>query len=443
MLKVKIKEHRLYFFIIMLMNVIYVGAAFGVRGDALFGFNQLRHLKPLILMGLYSMFALAILAAPKLTLFLKTIRRYFVDRPWQAVAAALVLAILAALVFFKLRSFFINEDGLVFQEKFETDIPEMGAHVTHDEIWELYLHSRFWDLTNQRWGWSVPMSYQVLSSLAGGMFVFLLLLSQYRRDSGFLFAAGILAGGSMQLFFGDVENYTLTSLLIFAYLWAGILFLEDEITIIWPSGLLALAMMFHLLSGWLLPSLAYLYWLALKRKAYRTVLIGMFLSALIVAGTLTFFHFNGLPIEDLFNNSNISAQGGNFLEMLSEPSLSLYWQLINLLFLLFPPLLFFVPLLLYGRIQLTLQNGFFLIASLFMLIFMTVWKPGLGVYGDWNLFAPSSIPLAILFWINFLKIEDLKYRDRIFWGIVITAAIHSYAWIISNHYYLHWGLGSY
>ena len=438
MLKVKIKEHQLYIFIIVLMNLSYLSVAFGVRGDALFGFNQLRHLKPLILIGLYSIFIVVILAAPKLTLSLKSIRRYFVDRPWQAVAAALLLAVLAALVFFKLRSFFINEDGLVFQEKFETDVPAIGAHVTHDEMWELYLHSRFWDHAQRLWGWSVPMSYQVLSSLAGGIFVFLLLLSQYRRDSGFLFVAGILAGGYMQLFFGDVENYTLTSVLIFAYLWAGILFLEEEITVVWPSGLLALAMMFHLLSGWLLPSLLYLYWLALKRKAHKTASIGLFLSALIVAGTLMFFHFNGLPIEDLFNNSNISAQGGSIVEMLSEPSLNLYWQLTNLLFLLFPALLFFVPLLLYGRIRLTPTNTFLLIATVFMLIFMAVWKPGLGVYGDWNLFAPSSIPLAILFWINFLKLDRLKYKKHIFWGIVLTAAIHSYAWIISNHYYLVW-----
>lgn len=85
------------------------------------------------------------------------------------------LALLAVVVFFLLRSNSPNPDGVSFTEKFERNVPLHGAHVTHDEMWEFYLHSRFWLYSNRAFGWSVEQSYQVLSCLAGGVFVFLLL----------------------------------------------------------------------------------------------------------------------------------------------------------------------------------------------------------------------------------------------------------------------------
>jgi hypothetical protein len=56
----------------------------------------------------------------------------------------------------------------MFTRKFEADVPRVGAHLTHDEVLELFLHSRSGTTTHQWGGWSVVFSYQVVSCLAGG-----------------------------------------------------------------------------------------------------------------------------------------------------------------------------------------------------------------------------------------------------------------------------------
>ena len=86
-----------------------------------------------------------------------------------------VFGIVCIMVFLLLRNNFINYDGQAFTEKFHRDVAISGAHVTHDEMWELYVHSRFWYYTNRFFDWSVTFSYQVLSSIAGGVFIFFLL----------------------------------------------------------------------------------------------------------------------------------------------------------------------------------------------------------------------------------------------------------------------------
>src|SRR6187397_1780876 len=83
------------------------------------------------------------------------------------VRAMLVLA--SGVVFYALRNWFINPDGEAFPMKFMVDVPLRGFHPTHDEMWELYIHSKFWAFTNTTLGWSVAQSYQVLSCAAGAV----------------------------------------------------------------------------------------------------------------------------------------------------------------------------------------------------------------------------------------------------------------------------------
>jgi len=347
-----------------------------------------------------------------------------------------VASFLFFLVFLSLKNEFINQDGLAFTRKFMDNVPTIGVFVTHDEMLEFYLHSRFWYYTNLLFGWSVTYSYQFLSAFAGGVFVFILLvfsaevMPKQFLESFFL----MISGGFMQLFFGDVENYSLVSVVILLYFLLAYLFVKGKVKIIAPSMMLSLAMCFHLLAGWLLPSLVYLWIISARRKEYSQLMIGLASYVLVFLLTLLFLHFHGLPIRSLYYRSHAFGHGGHILEMLTRPSLEYYWQLINLLFLMFPALLMFIPLLTFKRIDASPFNVFMILSTLFMLAFMFTWNAMLGVYNDWNLFAPCAIPLSILWWYNFVRISNLKYKTGICLGIFSTSMLHSYSWIISNHF---------
>src|SRR5262249_53861182 len=123
-----------------------------------------------------------------------------VDEIWLA-----ALAIGAGIVFFVLQTHFLNADGKMFAWRFR-DIPATnGAFITHEELLELYVHSRVWYYTHLWWGWDVPRSYRPVSCAAGAVFVWLLLRFARRQDRWFavIFVPGMLSGAYMQLFFGE------------------------------------------------------------------------------------------------------------------------------------------------------------------------------------------------------------------------------------------------
>lgn len=346
-----------------------------------------------------------------------------------------LLGAAAAAGFFLLRNNFLNPDGENFIGAFAEDVPVKGAHVTHDEMWELYLHSRFWFHANRWFGWSVPLSYQVLSSLAGGVFVTLLvafsrLVSPARSLPFFLC---VVSGGYMQLFFGDVENYTLTAAILMAYFLAALLYLQGRAPLVAATGALAVAMTFHLLAGFLLPSLAYLGLRELKGRRWRSVSLNVAVFAGVLGGTLLFFHLNGLPIGDLYWKSHAFGHGGDILEMLVRPSWRYYRSILNLVFLLVPIWLFLVPLALFGRVRRDAVGLHLILAASGMTLFVLAWEAKLGVYQDWNLFANAAIPIALLASRGLVEAADTPRR---WWSVaagVALSAFHSYAWIVGNH----------
>ena len=438
-------EFRVYACLVLLLATLYAAAAVvpgSVRGRfpgvaaVLFGLDQLRPLR----WGAFLLPALVLAA-----LFFPWERQARIARTASAAleglsprAWALIIVCLGAssfAMFMSLRSNFLNPDGAALAGKFERDVPTRGAHVTIDEMLELYVHSRFWYHANRAFGWSVEFSYQVLSSLSGAVFVALLLVfaRALLASKGYAtFFAGIATAGLMQLFFGDVENYSLVTTLLLVYFFAGYLYLNGRATLLVPSATLGLAIAFHLLSAFLLLSLAYLYLLALRRRGVGAILAPASALILLPLAVLLFFTSRELIPMATIDNSNAFGQGGN-LQRFATPSLLYHSQIVSLLLLLFPATVLVVPLLAFRRVAGNQFNTFLAVGAGTMLVYMFVWRSGLGVYNDWNLYAPAALPLAILFWRNFAPI-DMPKKARLTAALLLTSAAHSYAWIAGNHF---------
>jgi len=434
----KIKMVYAAVFLPYLIMLIYWGLISSETNSEIFnmsGFSQLKHIgwSWTIVSFIFIIIFIFIFSrySTELRKRYETIQRVIFSNEWVAVT----IAILSSLVFFLLRNNFLNSDGRSFTAKFKEYIPKMGALVTHDEMWELYVHSRFWHYTNQWFDCSVVLSYQLLSSVAGGLFIYLLIryskLLLPNRALGFFLI--VISGGYMQLFFGDVENYTLTATLILAYFFASYLYLEKQNSLILPSAVLASAMTFHLLAGFLLPSLLYLFFLEFRDRRYANIVFAIILFVSIVGGTLVFFHFHGLPIRNLYFNSHALGHGGNFGAMLVTPSVYYYSALLSLFFLLVPAALLIIPEMLLFRIKLLPVNIHLIIASVFMLIYMIAWEAKLGIYNDWNLFAAVAIPISIFVGFNILSQEKLKEKLIIILPAVCLFFLHSLIWIVVNH----------
>lgn len=351
-------------------------------------------------------------------------------------SAAVALALISWPLFFYLRTHVLNQDGTMLTPKFERDVPLLGAHLTHDELLELFLHSRVWHYTNRWWHWSVVFSYQVVSSVAGSFFVYGLLRLSRRLapDRTWLFLGGALSGGYMQLFFGDAENYTVTAAIVVLYVLAACRFIAREEPLWGPIVVLAIAVCFHLEAGWLLPSALYLFAVSRERTgdlrdASRSGLIG----AAVIASVLVYFHFHGLPLWRFFSSHAGHALRGNAGAFAIGMPPRYYLDQLKLVVLLCPAAAMLLPFTVWRRRPADEVTAFLVTAVVPMLLFQAIWRAQLGVFDDWNLYAIGAMLTTLFIW-RYVAIAAVTPWMRIAAAAVAAVGcLHTYAWIISNH----------
>lgn len=355
------------------------------------------------------------------------------DAAWPFIIAGAAYA-----TFFVLQTHFLNQDGRMYAWRFR-DIPATnGAFVTHDELLELYVHSRFWYYTHLWWNWDVPRSYRPLSCGAGAVFVWLLLRYAQRqgRQAAPVLVAGMLAGAYMQLFFGEVENYTLTAALALLYFLAADRFLTRDARLWEPSAALAVAMCFHLLTGWMLPSLLFLFHVEWRRTGSRAVLVRSAAPFFAIGGSvLAYFHFHGLPVTYFISSHAGSAARNANVWVWNDPEMSwhYYVEQLNLIYLLCPAVLMMLPLAAWKRVPGDDATRFLAIAASMLLLIQALWRAQLGVYMDWNLFATGGMALALFVWRIIAVAANARPARAIAYALVATYALHTYSWITFNH----------
>lgn len=359
----------------------------------------------------------------------------------------------------------------------------------------IFLHAQLWLLLNPVLSLGVDTLYAVTSVLSGVGFVYVLFLlaDSLGRDwaeKATIFGLMITVG-SMQLFFGYVENYTIISLGLMLALYLGIGCLRGELSLIWPSLALAVTNAFHPSTIVLWPAMGYVGWRAAGTRASAKgkasewlklvlppVLVFAGLAALMTAGghgpaaLLTDDRpggADGIPFVPL---SRVTTEWQNYT-MFSLDHL-LDWA--NEHFLISP---FGLPLLLLALLDGSISrlrsvspsqfNGrpdslihskrndsgatFFLIVASLAYLFLTfVWNPDYGGRQDWDLFAPSAFVYTLL--AAYLLTRQLARQlglhppspessctlARVARLLIAASALHTIAWIYYNT--IPWPYGS-
>jgi hypothetical protein len=339
--------------------------------------------------------------------------RVRVDVALERRAVRVAAAGVATGVFWLLSDRTENLDGSLLQAKFTAALP--GGFATHDEMLELYLHSRLWAGLHALWGWDVAQTYRLVSCLAGGAAV-LLAIRIVRRFPEPLLVLGLLgAGGWVLVFFGDVENYTLLAVVALGYLAAALRCLDEPAAPVWPLGLLVgFGALCHLEMLVLAPSLLVL----VRRRRDLLALLGV--PAVLALG-LWWFDRHGLPIAELAT-SQAAADGGDWGRYLFPDGATGWWLQLQLLLLLAPALVLLPACRFAGR-----RSLFLAVAAAGGLLLVVVWRAQLGVFEDWNLYAVAAPPLLLL-------VASGLRRPAAPWmaAFVVLAGSQTLAWVLEN-----------
>ena len=323
----------------------------------------------------------------------------------------------------------------------------------------VFLHARLWAFGARWWGWAdAAPAYALTSTLAGGLFVYV--LARLARDladaQGDRLAAivpfGLVATlGSLQLFFGYVENYSLMTLGMLVYLWLAWRCLAEEVALIWPATALAITHALHPSTIVLAPSLLYLGWeWARQEEQHRRAraLVQIALPMLVVGGgVVALMTAGGHGVSYLFGSDRPGGGDGRWLVPLwatttrwEHYTMFSWGHLIDMV----NQQLLVAPVVLLALLCLLVKAGpaarawtpwarLLLLASGCYLLFIWTWNPDYGGQRDWDLFAPAAVPLALLL------ADRLRsaFSEREQWAMAVLAltaaqAAHTAAWIYQN-----------
>ncbi len=324
---------------------------------------------------------------------------------------------------------------------------------------DTFMHAWLFRMGEALWGWPDALpAYWIISSLAGMLAVGVLLrLAQEvgRNDNERWLLFGMLATlGTMQLFFGYPENYTIISLLMLVFFWLGWRYSQGQHSLWGPSIVLALAMGFHPIMLALQPALWLLAWWGWRRRGQSPgrLLLQLLLPPLVVgAGVLALMTAGGHGLAVFLSSEApgggdhrwwtplVQATGkweyytmisrGHFMDILNQQWLSQPFTLITLTLLV----IFF-----FKKLPREAYSGFLLLAAGAYLFLIFTWNPDYGGQRDWDLFSTAAWPATLLmaYWLT----RSLSASALLRSGLIIVAsqALYTAAWVFSNTRPWHW-----
>ncbi len=335
---------------------------------------------------------------------------------------------------------------------------------------DVFLHAKGWQLGNALFGWPDPIPvYRILSTLAGVAFVWVLIglatrLGRNRTERAATVGL-VLTLGTMQLFFGYVENYPIMTLGVFIYAYLALRRLRGEISLVWPATALAITHAFHPSTIILAPSLLYLAFAPLavergnglppgdvsKTKGWRidarSVLSVVVPYGLVFAGVVALMSSGEHGLDALMGVDFPGGGDRSWFVPLFE--ITTKWQhytmfsvghlvdIVNQQLLVAPmvwPSLILIWLLARDRLPRRDATGSFLLlmAGCYLLLTL-VWNADYGGQRDWDLFSPAAIPAALLLaWALPRALTETPALRAGASAIIASQAFHLVVWIWRN-----------
>lgn len=380
-----------------------------------------------------------------------------------------LISLLAGLLFWLARLRHLRwGDSYLLTQALSTPDLELRVVYNWQAPFTVFLHQRLWQfVADPLLGWPVEAVYATTSILCGMIFVYLLLTwtSQLGRTplESAVLAGLVLTTGSMQLFFGYVENYTVISLGLLVTLFLAWRVLRGEIQLIWPVLALSLTNAFHPSTVFLWPGMLLLSWLCWQRRRVpvATALWQTVLPPLVVGATvLALMESGGHGLAALLGQDRPGGGDGVWFVPLFEidPQWQKYqpytmfsaahlldWLNVHLLISPFGLPLLAMTLTAVYRFRLTLFDqaadrdyGYFLALTAAMYVLLTwLWNPDYGGRKDWDLFAPSAFVYTLL--AGYLLVRVMRDQEKLSQTglfVIAVSLLHTAAWIFTNTHLL-------
>ncbi|NIN01069.1 MAG: tetratricopeptide repeat protein [candidate division Zixibacteria bacterium] len=294
--------------------------------------------------------------------------------------------------------------------------------------------------------------YALVSYLAGAIFIFFAiltadLLGKNKFEKVFVFSI-LVSMGSILLFFGYAEHYSLTYASILAYLYFSLRYLKKESNILPATLTFIISCSLHLQTFYLFPSLVFLYLLKsdvgtgeLHVSKKRIFLLSLLCIPIIIG--------MGVYMMEYIKHSSLGAITVPFTITLPQPPLGMAYHytlfssahLLDMLneHLLVSPvgsILLLTVVATFGLKNIVLRDRIFqflVLVLLFQLAFHFFIYPDLGSVRDWDLFCFTALGYSLLGIYLFLKLVQDQQRMRYIGTVLVfTSVLSTLPWVMLN-----------
>lgn len=314
---------------------------------------------------------------------------------------------------------------------------ERGDWFHATEFLDRWLHHVVLAFSRRLWEWDAATVYAVVSVVAGFAYgLAALRLGGILRHKVFV-ACALLTLGTVQLFFGYAESYSLATAAMMIYMVLALEFLAARRRFVWVGVALAAGVALHNALLFLVPSFVFL--MSLRGEKDRAAESNRIIqgAAVLVTIALTVL---------LASRRWTAGESPLMLLPVISDSLGQYtlfsWKhLVDFLNqqVLISPLAWIglvVFLVTFWKDQ-TLRRSrrfrFLLLASLFPIAFIVLLRPRLGGSRDWDLMSMGVLPyvVTVIVWMasGMAKRMDLRFTAYVF---VVVGFFHTVAWVAVN-----------
>ncbi|MFH1313830.1 MAG: hypothetical protein ABIJ00_11480 [Candidatus Eisenbacteria bacterium] len=357
----------------------------------------------------------------------------------RVVWVSIIIAIVATTIFVGFQSStLLLGDGKLVADNFKHTFLSDTTMVTNNPLWILkgesiakgatLLYYWFTKASFTVFSWPPLKAMRILNCLLGGILVLVFMRIPFKS----WLATVALTSGTIELFFGYVENYT--ALMLFAVLYAvsGFILIQRKCAT-WLFAALAclvLGTFMHIQGILLAPSFALLliWFLTYKRRKHVLTVVSPLLIALVLIGTYVAGALPGqgehlLPVRASAGSTGILSSS-HWLDVFNE---------LLLLLPMFPVFVFMTVALMRSRRY--VEEHFALHLLVPCLLFLMVFDPKLGMARDWDLFTITSvglISLAMLMAKRFLSRCRRSALSLVTTPVIVMSAALAVSWIGIN-----------
>ena len=353
-------------------------------------------------------------------------------RRTQSIVTAILASVMAVL-FWLLRSHnhFLGDGNLLIRQL------EAGSWFHPHETLDRMIHYAFFVFAHNRMGLDAESAYSVLSVGAGCVYVIASMRLGLLLGQRFFVPALLLTLGTVELFMGYVESYSLATAVMLVYIVLALEHLSGKRRLIWPAVALALGIALHHALVFMIPSILVLFLVqpygSVARPSRPAIRAGIFV--LIVAGILS----TSLLAESGALSQLLVPLSSTETSQYTLISLNHLVDLINAQMLItplgwIPAALLTIAFLRTKSLRCLPKYGFLAVLVIMSFAYILLLRPGLGGSRDWDLwsFGFTTSAIAGVCYVAY-ALRNSKVARYSLYIILVVGFFHILPWITVNH----------